>query len=192
MAKRYIIIEITVGVILIALICIGVYLSPNMPTVHLTGNEAGCLDLFGCTPEEVLKQDLAIFEEIGDFRGRSYIDEQGVFHIILTREQVDKWLESEWLLDVPIPEDLSNPEKLITDIEISSDCQSITYYCSEKERANASADDWQTIQVYLENIFNRMTIFQILSGVPDGERQIVYRIIDIDTGAVAHEEILNP
>jgi len=190
MAKRYIIIEIAVGVILIALICIGVYLSPNMPTVHLTGDEAACLDLFGCTPEEVLKQDLEIFEEIGDFRGRSYIDEQGIFHIILTREQVDKWLESEWLLDVPIPEDLSNPEKLITDIEISSDCKNLTYYCSEKEWANASDDDWQTIEAYINKIYNRMVIFQILSGIPYNEIQVVYREIDTDTGEIAHENIL--
>lgn len=141
-----------------------------------------CIGLFGCTSEIFFELELDLFEQIGDFRARSYIDQYGYLQLNFTKEQRDKLLESEWLWDFSLPESLSEPEKLMMDIEINSDCNFITYRYSLSAMLNASNDYIYKMQAHYQSIVSKLYVIQTLRGVPYHEIQMTVCEIDTDTG----------
>ena len=143
---------------------------------------AGCQSLFGVSPEEFFDAELEFYDETGDFRPKSRIDEYGNLILVLSPKQRKKWRESEWLSGFP---EVVNDSKF----EISSDLCTLTYYFPTEYLED---EEFQPLAQKMYLIQDKMTIIHFLDGKDHSEISIQCIEKDPITGEVLNSFTCTP
>ena len=138
--------------LIISLYCFGtlIYVK-HFRDLEINLTPIGCQRLFGISPEEFFDTELEFYDETGDFRPKSRIDENGDLVLVLSPNQQKKWRESEWLSGFP---EVVNDSKF----EISSDLCTLTYYFP-----TVNLED-EEIEPLFMTILTKMTVIHLLDG----------------------------
>lgn len=134
-----------------------------------------CMYLFGVSPEEFMNTDFEFYDETGDLRKRSYIDESGALILRLTRYQAQMWKKTEWLSGFS-----EYPDK--KPFSISSDFKELTVYLPHGTDPNG--EEYQSILTQAKTIFQKMAVLQLIDGVPTEDVGMQYIVVDEETGEV--------
>ena len=163
----------TIGLI-ISLYCFGTIIYVKyFRDLEINLTPIGCQRLFGISPEEFFDTELEFYDETGDFRPKSRIDENGDLVLVLSPNQQKKWRESEWLSGFP---EVVNDSKF----EISSDLCTLTYYFP-----TVNLED-EEIEPLFMTILTKMTVIHLLDG--KDYREISIQCIEKDpiTGEILY------
>lgn len=134
-----------------------------------------CMYLFGVSPEEFMNTDFEFYDETGDLRKRSYIDESGALILRLTRYQAQMWKKTEWLSGFS-----EYPDK--KPFSISSDFKELTVYIPSG--TDSEGEKFQTIIKQVATIFQKMSVLQLIDGIPAEYVGMEYFVVDEETDEV--------
>ena len=123
-----------------------------------------CSNLFGCSPEEFLETDAALYISKNDFRTNAEVDEDGNLILQLNDAQVEDWIKF-YLSDGHLAK-ADNSET----IEISSDYKEATVYCYQ----DTVLSDVPTAIGSCRS----MALYQIISGIDPNEVSVKVTLIN--------------
>lgn len=140
--------------------------------------------LYGYTVDELLSTNVDLYDDIGDFRKNSIIDDNGNLVIKYTKLQAHTLKNSEWITD------FEQLEK-ITHTDVSDDYKSILIYITP-EMKRYTEEEWISYENKVSSVFLKITMYQMVNRVPNDKRTISYKVIDQDAGIVLYDDTWNP
>ncbi len=141
-----------------------------------------CERIFNCTPAQLLKSEPDCLDTVGDFRKKSYVDQNGHLMLVLTEPQ--RAAMKDWLMEFSELKDRS-------DIEVSEDLSSITiYYLPGLSERDSIA--FENMSRAATSVAEKIVLIKMLDGVPDEDISIFCIQKNIETGEVIYTETVTP
>lgn len=172
---------LNITLLLLICVCIAIAVKLTIPSLDhtFTINDYACTKIFDCTPSEFFDRDLDFYEKTGDFREKSYIDENGSLVLVVTKKQGKLWLKTKWLNSFVELEELVNAQ-------INSDGTKMTIYISPETKKGGEKFD-ECVELLLIASY-KLAIIQTLNGAPIGDVFVELTEID-ENGQVYHTKI---
>ena len=139
--------------------------------------------LYGYTIDELLENDLDLYNDIGDIRNNAEIDSNGNLVVKYTMFQSLFLKNSDWITDFKLLE-------TITNTDVSDDYKSILIYITP-EMKRYTEEEWISYENRISSVFLKIQMYQILNRVPEDKQTISFKIIDQDDGTILHKDTWN-
>ena len=154
------IINVTLLLLICACIAVIIHIVVLNQPYSVAISESVCFGLFDCTPSEFFDKSFDLYEETGDLREKSYVDERGNLMLIITEKQRKKLLKTNWI------NSFDELESLVK-IETTSDCRQFTMYLTEETQVGGRKED--QVYFYFNKALAKMILTQLLNKIPESE-----------------------
>lgn len=144
--------------------------------IHLTKSD--CISLFGVTPMNFFDTEFEFYDETGDFRKESNIDEDGNLTLCISQRQRKKWLKTDWLVGF---EEQYDKEQFY----VSPDYTELKIYVPSD--MDATSEEYEKFWSQASTIKIKLTIIHWLNDVPYDQISIKYTEIDASTGDILYD-----
>lgn len=144
--------------------------------IYLTKSD--CISLFGVTPLEFLHTELEFYDETGDFREESSLDQDGNLILCISKKQCKKWLKTDWLVGFEKNYDKEN-------FYVSSDYTELKIYVPSD--IEAGSEEYKEFWSQVSTIKLKLSIIHWLNETPLEQIRIKYTEIDGSTGEILYD-----